>query len=207
MKTLLYIDVATFVNDANPQMVKNHIRQEQIKEGLRKLFEYDFSNCDILITDNTCTELPKDIDALLPPKTIRRLFEDNRFGSKNKGAGLIQKWEYNEPLLHQYDYVLHFEARLQLTSYSFFDDFFSCPRTLFRWGDLAQTAHTNVFTGLFAAEVKDILSFCKRFSKEYLIQNHISIEYPMREHLKDSLELVAKLGVTWYAFDGGVHEF
>lgn len=208
MLSLLYIDIATFVNETNQQMVKNSTRREQIKTGLRKLFEYDFSSkCDVLITDNTCTQLPEDIEACIPSYVKRSCFEDNRYGSINKGAGLLQKWEHNFDVLKEYDYIIHFEARLLLSSHKFFDSFFANPRTMFRWGDVARESKTNFFTGLFAAEVSDILAFCKIFPKEKLIYHHISIEYPMCEFLLHKTELVDHLDLQWFAFTGEVHTF
>lgn len=206
MRSLLYIDIATFVNEKNQQMVKNTVRRDQIKAGLKKLFEYNFS-CDILITDNTCTSLPEDIDACIPSHVMRRCFEDNRFGSINKGAGLIQKWEHNFEVLKEYDYIIHFEARLLLNSHKFFDSFFANPRTMFRWGDVAKQSKNNFFTGLFAAEVGDILAFCKLYPKEKLIYHHMSIEYPICEFLRHKTDLMDHLDLQWFAFTGEVHHF
>ena len=44
MKTLLYIDIAIFINENDIHMAKNSIRRQQIINGLRKLFTYDFKN-------------------------------------------------------------------------------------------------------------------------------------------------------------------
>ena len=57
-------------------------------------------------------------------KKIPVLFDNNRYGRWNKGAGLIQKWLHNKNILNNYEYIIFFEARLELLSHYFFDKFF-----------------------------------------------------------------------------------
>lgn len=197
---LLYIDIASIVNDADRTMEMNTVRKQQFIVGLKRLFEYDFKsrNCDIILTDNTCTELYPEIIELLPKDTVCRLFNDNRFGSINKGAGLIQKWLYNKELLQEYEWVIHFEGRLLLRSFSFFDRFFENPATYFTYGSKTPGDHSHFFTGLFSAQTKDVLQFCTLYPIDKLIQNSISIEYPISEFLRKKVVVLPSVDVLWF---------
>lgn len=201
MKTLLYIDIAIFVNENNKQMTSNTLRQQQIVNGLTKLFTYDFRSkeCDILITDNTCNELPDNIKQVLPENIIVRCFNNNICGYLNKGTGLIQKWLYNKDIINNYDFIIHFEGRLELQSHIFFDNFFNNPRELFRFGDPDDTSnHTSFFTGLFTLRPSNLFDFCTKNQINNMIHHSISIENPMRDMFVSSVNMVDKLDLIWY---------
>jgi hypothetical protein len=198
---ILYIDIASIINDNDKQMEVNTIRKQQFINGLKKLFEYDYKkyNCDILITDNTCTDLYPELQELLPEGTIVRCFNKNHVGSINKGAGLIQKWLYNEDILRQYEWIIHFEGRQLLHSFEFMDRFFTCPQTYFRYGNpFDKSDVSNFYTGLFSAKVNDLFHFCSLYPFERLLKYHISIEYPIRDVLIDRATTVERLHLRWF---------
>ena len=198
---ILYIDIASIINDNDPLMEPNTIRKQQIINGLKKLFEYDYKkhNCDILITDNTCTDLYPELQELLPEGTIMRCFNENYVGAINKGAGLIQKWLYNQDILREYEWIIHFEGRQLLQSFEFMDRFFADPRTYFRYGNpFDKTDLSHFYTGLFSIKVNDLFYFCSLYSIDRLLKNHISIEYVMKEVLNDRTTLVERLHLRWF---------
>lgn len=198
---ILYIDIASTINDKDPQMEPNILRKQQLINGLKKLFEYDYKthNCDILITDNTCTDLYPELQELLPEGTIVRCFNENHVGAINKGAGLIQKWLYNQDILKQYEWIIHFEGRQLLQSFEFMDRFFTDPHTYFRYGNPSDKADlSHFYTGLFSVRVEDLFIFCSIYPIERLLRHHISIEYAMKEVLNDQVTLVERLHLRWF---------
>ena len=198
---ILYIDIASIINDIDKQMEPNILRKQQFINGLKKIFEYNFKekNCHILISDNTCSHLYPELQELLPEGTIVRCFNDNRFGAINKGAGLIQKWLYNQEILEQYEWIIHFEGRQLLQSFEFMDHFFADPHTYFRYGNpYDKTDISHFYTGLFSVKVEDLFYFCSLYSIERLIKEHISIEYIMKDVLINRTTLVERLHLRWF---------
>ena len=198
---LLYIDIATFINETDHAMEKNALRREQIRAGLAKLFEYDFRghSCDILITDNTCATLPDEYMSLLPAGTIVRCFNENTVGAINKGAGLIQKWLYNMEILKEYEWILHFEGRQLLLTHAFFDRFFASPAAYFRYGDPHNRAnHSHFYTGIFSIRSADLQAFCDVMPIPRLIRERISIEYPMKDFMISKTTVLETVGLRWF---------
>lgn len=198
---LLYIDIATFINDHDSTMEKNMMRKEQILRGLIKLFEYNFNkyNCDILITDNTCESLPEEYLTVLPEGTLIRIFNNNTVGCINKGAGLLQKWLYNMDIIKKYEWIIHFEGRQLLQNYSFFDRFFENPAVYFRYGDPCDTTnHSHFYTGIFSISSTDLSNFCEYMPINYLIMHRISIEYPIRDYMISKANIVDTIGLRWF---------
>jgi hypothetical protein len=200
-KFLLYIDIASIIDESNHGMELNLIRKNQFIHGLSKLFEYNFEEkgCDILITDNTTNNLYNEITELLPKDTIVRCFQDNRFGSINKGAGLVQKWLYNKDILEKYEWVIHFEGRLLLQNFSFFDRFFNEPAVYFRYGDPENRYNfSHFFTGLFSVKTVDLFDFCNVYPIDKLIRHSISIEYPMKDYFIQQTKIINDLQLIWF---------
>ena len=199
-KYLLYVDIACIINDNDMQMEKNEVRKNQIISGIKKLFEYDFKKhmCDILITDNTCTELYPELQKLLPENTIYRLFLDNRYGSIYKGAGLLQKWIYNKEILQEYEWIIHFEGRQLLKSFSFLDRFFVSPQYYFVYGSKTPGDYSHYYTGLFSTKTVDILYFCELCPKESLIKHNLSIEYPITNFFRKKAMVIDSLDIVWF---------
>ena len=126
-KHLLILNFTSCINENDIYMERNSVRLNQIAKGIKRVFEYDFKSkgCDVLISDNSCTQLPDEITAVIPKGTLISCFNDNRYGSINKGAGLIQTLEYNKELINKYKYFIYYEPRTWMKSFYFFDKFFS----------------------------------------------------------------------------------
>jgi hypothetical protein len=204
-RTLLNLNFSSKINENDIYMEKNNVRKEQIIRGLKRVFEYDLQskNCDILISDNSCSELDSDIKAVIPEYVKIVCFNDNRYGSINKGAGLIQSLEYNKNLILQYDYLIYYEPRTFMKSFYFFDSFFENPRSMFIYGDPNnKNNHTCFRTGLFSINPVDFFEFTLIYTKEKLI-----IEYPIRDFMINKTDVIDKLDIIWYPASGEVYHF
>ncbi len=189
-------------------MERNNVRLNQIIRGLKKIFEYDFKskNCDVLVSDNSCNELDYRIKEVIPPSVQITCINDNH-GSINKGAGLVHMLEYNKNIILQYDYLIYYEPRTLMKTFYFFDKYFENPRSMFIYGDPNNKEnHTCFRTGLFSIKPVDFYEFTKIY-KEKLINEHLSIEYPIRDFMIDKTEVIDKLDIVWYPANGEVYHF
>lgn len=200
-KFLLYIDIATNIDDTASDLEYNSIRKEQIINGISKVLKYDFKKygCDIAISDNTCTELIPAIKNILPNDTIISVFDNNPIGWFNKGAGVLQKWEYNKDIFSKYEWIIHFEGRLLMKDYTFFDNFFSKPDTYFAYGNPLDKTNTNgFFTGLFSARSKDIIAFFSIYKPHIILFTGLSIENVIRDYFVEKAQIVNNLFLYWF---------
>jgi hypothetical protein len=209
VKTILNLNFSSIINDNDRFMEKNSVRKQQIIKGIKRVFEYDFKskNCDVLISDNSCTELDNDIKAVIPDSAKIVCFNDNRYGSINKGAGLIQTLEYNKDIISKYDYLIYYEPRTWMKTFYFFDKFFENPRSMFIYGDPAKKLTNHFRTGLFSIKPDDFYNFTAIYTKEKLIRETISIEYPIRDFMINKTEVIDKLDIIWYPASGEVYHF
>lgn len=209
-KTILNLNFTSFINENDKYMERNNVRKQQIISGIKRVLEYDFKskNCDILISDNSCIELDAEIKSVIPDYVNIICFSDNKYGSINKGAGLIQTLEYNKDIISQYDYLIYYEPRTFMKSFYFFDTFFENPRSMFIYGDpINKNNHSCFRTGLFSIKPADFYEFTSIYTKEKLIREHISIEYPIRDFMINKTNIIDKLDITWYPANGEVYEF
>jgi hypothetical protein len=210
VKTLLNLNFSSIINEADPHVERNHIRKLQIIKGIKRVFEYDLQskNCDVLVSDNTCNELDSDIKAVIPDSAMIRCFNSNLYGSINKGSGLIETLERNKDIISRYDYLIYYEPRTWMKSFYFFDNFFSNPRSMFIYGDPNdKNNHTAFRTGLFSIKPSDFFEFTSIFTKDALIQNYLSIEYPIRDFMINKTDVIDKLDIIWYPASGEIYHF
>ena len=210
IKTILNLNFSSIINENDINMERNACRKEQIIRGLKRVFEYDFKskNCDIIITDNSCDELDDEIKKVIPEYVRIKCFNNNIYGAINKGAGLIQAVEYNMDIISQYDYLIYYEPRTWLKSFYFFDKFFEGPRAMFIYGDPNNKLnHTHFRTGLFSIKPNDFYDFTSIYTKEKLIREYISIEYPIRDFMIDKADVIDKLDIIWYPANGDIYHF
>lgn len=171
---------------------------EALKEVCETLPNDEFS---VLLIENTV----KDKDEI-PPEILRLWKDDwffiptesNVFGSKNKGAGIVENYLLlkNSGLLQDYDYIIHFEPRLTLRDASFFKKFREHPDNIFSLANKNQ-----FFTGLFSMKTDD---FCEYLSEENLqpmVDYKVSIEDHLFHFIKTknkSLKVVDKVSCFWH---------
>ena len=208
-KTILILNFSSVINEHDIWMERNNVRLNQIIRGLKKVFEYDFksNNCDVLVSDNSCSELDYRIKEVIPEGVKITCINENH-GSVNKGAGLIHMLEYNKDIILQYDYLIYYEPRTLMNTFYFFEKYFENPRSMFIYGDPNNKENTTCFrTGLFSIKPIDFYEFTKIYTKEKLISEYISIEYPIRDFMINKTEVIDKLDIIWYPANGEVYHF
>ena len=153
-------------------IIKNQDKKRKIQyiNGLKKLFEYDFKNIEVMLIDNTTESLDKEILKYIPKNVKVICSINNNYGSRNKGAGLIETWLKYKNILNKYDFIIHFEPRQLLTSHSFFDNIINTPRNLFK---VTLSTKYHFYTGLFCIKKDILLKFIEKYSPKYLTDNYI----------------------------------
>ena len=96
------------INDMN-------IRNKQYIDGINKFFEYNIffqkNNIDICLVDNSISReknIPQEILNVVPKNINIICHDNNNYGSKNKGGGLIENWLYMKEKIEKYNWIIHF---------------------------------------------------------------------------------------------------
>ena len=140
-KLLILLPISTNVGKTNFPIDDNIVRIKQYREGFLKIF----SNTDIwkqlmthfdlqlIIIDNTTDTLSEVLLETFPKhlniKTM--LYQDNQYGSINKGSGVLDQWSHVKKDISISDWVIHFEPRQILENYDFFTSFMKNNKTQF----------------------------------------------------------------------------
>ena len=179
-------------------------RINQYVTGLNKLFEYNDifkkHSVDIFIADNSIRDgdnLPREILNILPSNVRIITCLQNNFGSKNKGAGLIEQWIYFKDIIEKYDWLIHFEPRQLLLNFNFINNVLENPRNLFTLGN--DKKHFN--TGLFTLETRILLDYCKKVNLNNMVNKYISIENDLYKYIIDhnhKFNLCEKMELLWH---------
>jgi hypothetical protein len=181
-------------------------RTEQYITGLNKFFEFieilNNYKVDIIIFDNTINKtesLPKNILDVIPDNV--KVINDNvnNYGCINKGAGLIECWNYLNSSISQYDFLIHFEPRQLLLNFNFITNFLENPRNLFTYGE--NNNHFN--TGLFCISCKVLITFINSVNLHEMCQKYISIEYILLDFFKKfniPYCLTDKMELVWFPY-------
>ena len=187
MKILIELRTAINVDDNNFLAIsKGSSRIQQYVDGLKQFFNYTnkFKNCDIVFVDNTLSsekQIPKEIYDVIPEGTFFYVKEKNDYGKWNKGAGDIEMWKDYSDILTSYDYFFHYEPRLILNNFSFFQSFLDNPRNYF-----SSEYHEQGFkTGYFGVNTKDFYEFYSQINLDDMVKNFISIEYIILSFFKE----------------------
>lgn len=193
--------IALNIDETNKSMEKIATRKKQYIEGIQQLLyilkDYSKYSIQLQISDNTTDTLDSDIAAVLPQNTIITCFKNNKYGKINKGAGLLEVWQYNMNLYKEYDYIIHFEPRTLLISDTFFRSFISNPRTLFTAGDKTGKLKMHVYTGLFAIQTTLLEKYVQKIPPEYLCAKFISIEDSLGEFINTNTDMIPYADVLW----------
>ena len=162
---------------------KRNVRLKQIVEGIKKLFDdtslwndiHDKYNTKIIIIDNTTHELPKCITKHLPSNlnVSTKLYINNKFGSINKGAGVIQQWKSITNELNDADWIIHFEPRQLLANYHFFTKFLKHECTIV---SLWKKRQKHYYTGLFSCRAVDLLRLINDWKPKKMVLNNTNLE-------------------------------
>ncbi len=203
MKTIFLLNICCFPE--NVSYFNNKIRTQQYIDGLNAVFQYNNiikkHDVDVYIIDNTIKNgesLPKEILNIIPSNIHFSLCLKNEFGKKNKGAGLIDTWQYNKDLIQKYDWIIHFEPRQLLKSFQFIESFLKEPRNLFTIN--VNVEHFN--TGLFCINKQHLLNYINNCDLNKMVNNSISIEddlYKYFQENKINYDTLEKMDLLWFA--------
>ena len=187
-------------------------RVDQYINGFKQINELVSNNSDkydVFFVD--CTIKREDVDNSIIKEIegIRNLkeiiFTDNNFfGSFNKGSGVITQWkEILKKISEEYEYVIHFEPRMKIRDFSFFDRFdlnkdsyFNVTETLVKGKNFRQ-----FFTGIFSIKRKDLVDYVNEANIIFLTLTKKNLEKDMFEFfIKNKIHFieVEKLGVDWF---------
>jgi len=158
---------------------KKKLRSSLYSNGLELLFDksIDFENynLDFMYVDNTIST-KKDIDInilkKLPKKTIIRTVKRNFYGKHNNGAGDIDLWKYNFDIIQNYDYLFHFEPRVQILNNKFILNFLNNPSNYFSLDD-TRVQFQTAFFGINTSQLED---FIKTVDLDEMVSKKMSIE-------------------------------
>ena len=174
-------------------------RIQQYINGLNNFFELNKDNeFDILITDNTISDkLPQEILNVIPDRCNIITCMNNNYGCINKGAGIIEQWNYNKELLEKYQWLIHFERRQLLQNYNFINSFLENPRNLFNKSNTIDGFNT----GLFCIEIKTLMDYMNQVTPKSLVVIYESIKKSLYNYFinKDiKFDTIDKMGLIWY---------
>ena len=196
---------------SNRMSNKGTERINQYINGLNKFFEYiEFLkkfDVDVYIFDNSIDKnekLPQELLDIIPDGVTILNDNVNNYGSKNKGAGLVESWIYLENIIAKYDFLIHFEPRQLLQNFNFIQYFLENQENLFTIGKnlLAYGNNMNHFnTGLFCVRCSTLIDYINNLDINVMINNSISIEYDIYNFFKNNkipYNVRDKMELVWF---------
>jgi len=205
------IMLTTIKIDPNSHLYKkghlspNHRRLIQYRDGFLKFIKlirkYNF---DTYIIDNSTPleELDNNIKKFINDNGYVYLNNTpNHLGKYNKGVGLIQAWHDNLELIAKYDYIIHYEPRMQMTEDCVISQFVKNPGNYFR----KRMRLPGLETGFFIIDSRSLLRYLIKSDDELInmCKKQISIESDIHQFLLKNnikINLVEKLGVDWITY-------
>jgi hypothetical protein len=178
----------------------------QIELGLLNFLKYfkkiNRNSSDFYFSDNTMdsvSKIPISIDKILEKNKVTKICRDkNKFGSRNKGAGLIEMWREIWEIIDEYKWILYFEPRTNLKSMEFLKECIDFPCNRFKILDDSDGPH--FYTGFFMIETCILKEFIagvdlnlmieKKQSIEYLIKDFMDARYPNYSKYENKLNII-----------------
>lgn len=175
---------------------------------------------DLYIMDNTVPITDTIDDSILSvlPENVTVINDTcNTFGAYNKGAGCIEQWRYLRDHLRKYQWIIHFEPRMQVERFDMFDSMLDQPRNLFTtfnsYKPTTPSTHPiqprsndtpdHINTGIFMIRSDDLLKFIDSIDLIRMVQNSISLEYLMFDYMQAIPYDVFPEGTGVLRHDGG----
>ena len=101
---------------------------------------------------------------------------------------------FHGDLLKKYKWIIHFEPRTVLSSFDFFNYFYSNKKNLFALDNTGQ----QFYTGLFSISSELLLDFAD-LDLDQMVQQSISLEKVFHDYMRDKpKEMVESAGVLWF---------
>ena len=215
MKTALILPTAfctTFTKGPNSEE-----RIGQYVKGFEQVavISGKYKDIDVYLVDNTVDDVSM-IDGRLttalekiPGYKGAIYFSDNKYGKKNKGAGLICAWKgFLEKTKDDYDYIISFEPRQELLNYDLFDRFMKHQNSYFRlmrprvkkFRVIPIMLH-QVLTGFSIFRREDLKKYTQEVNLEIMTNDKISIEDDLFDFLfrnQIEFEVVRFAGIRWH---------
>lgn len=222
MKTALILSTACITALGDSEKARSRVEQYkkgflQVKDLVTKMPDFDVFFVDSTLSETDAAKLDENLMSTL--KSIPNLrkvhfFENNFYGKRNKGAGLIVQWQAIMPFIEKendgagYKFIVHFEPRQELENYSFFERFMANPATYIKTEQVTgkkfrflTKTWTQMLTGLFSWTSAGLKSYITCTHPMYLTFFRKSIE----EHLMKFIQRrkfpfthVDELGMIWY---------
>lgn len=184
MDTLIFLSMSTQINYNNSNVSRGEKRILQYVDGLQQFFSYKFKS-DVLVFDNTLNDVSE-----LDPR-IQNVISDNvrvivkfvnKYGPKNKGAGVLEQWNECKDIFKQYKHIIHFEPRLILKDPTLVLTALDKPTNLFT----LSYCKTHFKTGLFCIESTILVDFIQSINIPTYSQSleHTLYNYMARRNIK-----------------------
>lgn len=193
----------------HPYFSQGSTREQEFVEGfrrLRQLYEENLSEgFTVLLVENsvlTKEDVPKTILSEWSEDWFFLPTNSNEFGPRNKGAGIVENWQWlaEMGILNDYEWLVHFEPRLSLKDGSFFEEFLKSPRSLF-----SPAAENQYFTGLFSMKTDDVAHFANSVNLEKMVEHHVSFENLIFEYMKNKPhQVLERVSCLWHDSFAGV---
>lgn len=193
----------------HPYFSQGSAREQEFVEGFRRLRRlYDESLSEdftVLLVENsvlTKEEVPEAIANEWSEDWFFLPTNCNQFGPKNKGAGIIENWQWLTEMgvLADYEWLIHFEPRLSLKDGNFFEEFLKSPRSL-----VSPAAEKQYFTGLFSMNTQDASNLAQSVDLGKMVENNISFENLVFEYMRNKPhQVLEKVGCLWHDSYAGV---
>lgn len=190
-------------------LAPNHKRWKQYANGLRKFSNFISKyNYPTFIIDNSTKfeDLEPELKSVIQQNNYKYLNNTkNNYGKINKGAGLIEAWRDNVELLAKYDYIIHYEPRMQMTEDCVISKFFEKPGNYFK----KRIINGGVETGFFIIDKISILKAVLKGDNyiSHLCKSQISLEHEFNNYINKNnipVTFVPKLGVNWFTYTNTV---
>ncbi len=210
MSTLLVIHSTLNVHKKNTK--EDLLRRKEIFTAMNKLkmFEQLFTEngIDMILIDNNMIELDEEYRNSLPKMCKIITYKNNKNGSINKGVGLIENWIHLKEIIRSYEWIIHFESRLLLTSVIFFKQFIEKKQAYFKQGS-NYNSNKDVFTGLFSIRSENLVNYINTINVNKLLKNKICIEKSLYDYLAKQhipFTYLKRLDLLRYHTDNGEYK-
>jgi len=178
-------------------------RTLQYGNGFKKFFEiyknYSDLYDNIYIIDNTLqnkSSLDQRVINEIPESANFIFTQQNNYGKLNKGAGIVENWEFLKEKIFEYEFMFHFEPRLLLNSSEIFDRFVKERKTTFLTHYIEQFK-----TGAMILKISDLKRYLNHRKALDLCYPYISLEddiYHFFKKNKKDFTLIENSGMLWH---------